>query len=197
MLKGYAGDKIKIKLTITSLEEQPLKITDITSTIEDKIKYKLKTIEKEKVYSLEIKTRSGIKESFQGKVVLKTNSLEKPQLDISVMGKVQSEIKVAPNLVFFGIIDTSKERIDPNSLKRTIMVSSARGDGLSIKKIEPSADWISTDTQTDQEGEKYSIIIKLDKNRLPKGKFQEKIKIGTKYKKTSEIADVIIQGKII
>ena len=38
MLKGYAGDKIKVKLTITSLEEQPLKITDITSTIKDKIK---------------------------------------------------------------------------------------------------------------------------------------------------------------
>lgn len=196
MLKGFAGDKVKNKVTITSLEEQPFKITDITSTIEDKIKYKLKTMEKEKVYSLEIKTRSGIKESFQGKVVLKTNSLKKPQLDIFVMGKVQSQIKT-PNLVFFGIIDTSKEVIDPNSLKRTIMVRSTRGDGLSIKKIEPSTDWITAEAENNQKGEKYSIIIKLDKNRLPKGKFQEKIKIRTKYKKTTETADVIIQGKII
>ena len=46
MLKGYAGDKIKKKLTITSLDEQPLKIMDITSTIEDKIKYKLKQFQK-------------------------------------------------------------------------------------------------------------------------------------------------------
>ena len=196
MLKGYAGDKIKKKLTITSLDEQPLKITDVTSTIEDKIKYKLKTKEKGKVYSLEIKTRSGLKESFGGKVVIKTNSPKKPQLDISVVGKVQSQIK-APNLVFFGIIDTSKEVIDPNSLKRTIMVSSARGDGLSMKNIEPSADWITAEVETKKKGEKYSIFIKLDKNRLPKGKFKEKIKIGTKYKKTSEIADVIIVGKII
>lgn len=196
MLKGYAGDKIKEKLTITSLDEQPLKITDITSTIEDKIKYKLKTKEKGKVYSLEIKTRSGLKESFGGKVVLKTNSSKNPQLNISVMSRVQSQIK-APNLVFFGIIDTSKEVIDPNSLKRTIMVSSARGDGLSIKNIEPSADWISTDTQTNQKGKKYTIFIKLDKNKLPKGKFREKFKIHTKYKKTSEVADVIIEGKVI
>ena len=196
MLKGYAGDKIKKKLTITSLDEQPLKIMDITSTIEDKIKYKLKTIEKDKAYSLEIKTRSGMKESFRGKVVLKTNSPKKPQLDISVMGKVQSQIK-APNLVFFGIIDTSKEVIDPNNLKRTIMVSSARGDGLSMENIEPSADWITAEVETKRKGEKYSIIIKLDKNRLPNGKFQEKIKIHTKRKKISEVADVIIQGKII
>ncbi len=197
MLKGYAGDKIKIKLTITSLEEQPFKITDITSTIEDKIKYKLKTMEKEKVYSLEIKTHSGIKESFQGKVVLKTNSLKKPQLDIFVMGKVQSEIKVAPNFVYFGIINTSKEVIDLNSLKREVMVSNARGDGLTIGKIEPSAGWITAEVENNQKGEKYSIIIKLDKNRLPKGKFQEKIKIHTKHKKTSEVADVIIGGKVI
>jgi len=72
MLKGYAGDKIKMKLTITSLEEQPLKITNITSTVDDKIKYKLKNIQKGKEYSLEIKTRSGIKESFTGKLVLRT-----------------------------------------------------------------------------------------------------------------------------
>ena len=197
MLKGYAGDKIKKKLTITSLEEHPFKITDITSTVEDKIKYKLKTVEKGKAYSLEIKTRKGMKESFQGKVVLKTNSQKKPQLDISIIARVQSEVMVAPQFVHFGVIDTSKEVIDPNSLKRTIMVSSARGDGLRIGKIEPSADWISADTQTDQKGKKYTIFIKLDKHKLPKGKFQEKIKIRTKYKKTSETADVIIQGKII
>lgn len=197
MLKGFAGDKVKNKVTITSLEEQPFKITDITSTIEDKIKYKLKTMEKEKVYSLEIKTRSGIKESFQGKVVLKTNSQKKPQLDISIIARVQSEVMVAPQFVYFGVIDTSKEVIDPNSLKRTIMVRSTRGDGLSIKKIEPSTDWITAEAENNQKGEKYSIIIKLDKNRLPKGKFQEKIKIRTKYKKTTETADVIIQGKII
>jgi len=197
LFKGYAGDKIKKKLTITSLEEQPLKITNITSTVEDKIKYKLKTIEKGKEYSLEIKTRSGIKESFTGKLVLKTNSPKKPQLDISVMGKVQSQIKVAPQFVYFGVIDTSKEGINPNSLKRTVMISNARGDGLTIEKIEPSDDWISTDTQTDQEGKKYSIVIKLDKNKLPKGKFEGKIKIHTKHKKTSEVADVIIEGKAI
>lgn len=198
MLKGYAGDKIKKKLTITSLEEHPFKITDITSTVEDKIKYKLKTVEKGKAYSLEIKTRKGMKESFQGKVVLKTNSQKKPQLDISIIARVQSEVMVAPQFVYFGVIDTSKEVIDPNSLKRAIMVISARGGGLSIEKIEPSAGWITADTQTDQKGKKYTILlIKLDKNKLPKGKFKEKIRIHTEHRKSSEVADIILEGKII
>ncbi len=90
MLQGYAGDKISKKVTITSLEEKPFEITDITSTIEDKIKYSLKKIRKKKEYSLEIKTRSGIKESFRGKVVLKTNSKKRPELVLSVLCKVQS-----------------------------------------------------------------------------------------------------------
>ncbi len=197
MLKGYAGDKINKILNITSLEEQPFKITDITSTLEDKIKYKLKTIKEGQEYSLEIKTRSGIKESFSGKLVLKTNSPKKPQLDISVMGKVQSQIKVAPQFIYFGIIDTSKEVVSPNSLKRAVMVNKMKGDGLVIEKIEPSSDWITTEIETKQEGEKYNIVIKLDKNKLPKGKFEEKIKIHTKYKKTSEVAYVIIEGKVI
>ncbi len=89
LLQGHVGDKISKKVTITSLEEQPLEITDITSTIDDKIKYKLKNIQKGKKYSLEIKTRLSIKEPFHGKVVLKTNSRKKPEIDIFVVGKVQ------------------------------------------------------------------------------------------------------------
>jgi hypothetical protein len=197
MIKGYEGDKIKKKLTITSLEEHPFKITDITSTVEDKIKYKLKTVEKGKAYSLEIKTRKGMKESFQGKVVLKTNSQKKPQLDISIIARVKSEVMIAPQFVYFGVIDTSREGMDPNNLKRAVMVSSVRGDGLSIEKIKPSAGWITAEVENNQKGEKYSIIIKLGKNKLPKGKFKEKIKIHTKYKKTSEVADVIIEGRVI
>jgi len=197
MLKVYRGDKIKKKLTVTSLEEQPFKITDITSTVEDKIKYKLKTVEKGKSYSLEIKTRKGMEESFQGKVVLKTNSQKKPQLDISIIVGVQSEIKISPQFLNFGVIDTKMEGMDPNSLKRAVIVSSVRGNGLSIENVNPSTDWITAEVENNRKEKKCSIIIKLDKNKLPKGKFKEKIKIHTKHKKTSEVADIIIEGKVV
>ena len=72
--KGYAGDKISKTVTITSHEEQPLKITEITSDVSDQIQYELKTLQEGKKYSLDIKTITGIKETFQGKIVLVTNS---------------------------------------------------------------------------------------------------------------------------
>ena len=172
-------------------------ISECKILIEDKIKYELETIEEGKKFSLEITTRSGIKESFQGKVVLKTNSRKKPQIDIFVKGKVQSELKVAPQYVFFGIIDTGKEVINPNSLKRTVIVSSARGGGLTIEKIEPSADWIAAEVETPQKEEKYTIIFLLDKKKLPKGQFQETVKIHTKHNKVSESVNVILAGKVL
>ena len=197
MLKGYAGDKIKVKLTITSLEEQPLKITDITSTIKDKIKYKLKTIEKGKVYNLEIKTSSGIKESFQGKIVLKTNSQKKPELEIAVIGTLEKEITAAPEYLYFGIIDASKDTIDPNSLERTITVSRVREHGLTIEKVEPSANWITAETETNKKGEKFTLIVKLDKDKLQKGQFREQVKIYTHYDKISEVVTIMLEGKVI
>ncbi|MBW2653314.1 MAG: hypothetical protein JRC57_09625 [Deltaproteobacteria bacterium] len=172
LLQGYHGDKIIKKVTITSHEEQPLKITDITSTIDDKIEYDLKPIEKGKEFSFEIKTPLGIKESFKGKVTLKTNSQKKPKLEL-------------------------KETIDPKSLKRTVTINKVGGNDLILEKIEPSSDWIMTEIETNQKGEKYTIVINLDKNKLLKGKFKEKVKIHTKHKRSSEVTDIILKGKVI
>ena len=128
---------------------------------------------------------------------MKTNSQKKPQLDIFVMGKVQSEVKVAPQFVYFGIIDTSKKEINANSLKRAVIVNKVRGDDLVIDKVEPSSNWITTEMETNQKGERYTVFITLDKNKLPKGKFREKVKIHTKHNKIPELAIVIIEGKVI
>ena len=172
-------------------------MTEITSDIDDKIKYKLKNIQKGEKYSLEIKTRSGIKESFQGKIVLKTNSQKKPEIDLFVYGKLLSTIKVSPQYLYYGIIDNSKEVINPKSLKRTVLVNEIRGDGLTIEKIEPSRDWIITETKTNQKGKQYAIVISLNKEKLPKGQFREKIDIHTKDEIKSSVVSVIIEGKII
>ena len=196
LLQGYHGEKITKKVTIISHEEQSLKITDITSTIDDKIGYELKPIKEGKEFNLEIKTRQSIKEHFRGKVVLNTNSLKKPKVEISVMGKVKKEVKIAPQFLHFGVIDTKKET-DQKSLKRTVTINKLRGNDLILEKIEPSSDWIKTKTETDQKGEKYTIVIRLDKSKLPEGKFKEIIKIHTSYREISEVVDVVIEGKVV
>ena len=193
--QGLHVDKVKKDVTITSLVGESFEITEITTNIKDKIDYTLNTIQKNEKYSLEIKTRSGLKEPFHGKVVLKTNSQKKPEIEISVTAQLQKEVKVSPEYLFFGIIDTSKKTIDPKNLERTVMINSIKEDDLTIEKIEPSSNWISTKTE-EKRGE-YSIVITLDKDKLPKGKFREKITIRTKYNKKFESATVIIEGKVI
>ena len=64
-LTGYFGDKAEQTLSLTSLVDEPFTITDVSSSIDDKIKYDLKTEKKDKEYRLEIKTRSGIEEAFR------------------------------------------------------------------------------------------------------------------------------------
>jgi len=194
-MMGYYGDTVKKEVTITSLEEKPFKITDITSDIEGKIEYELKTVQEGKEYRLEIKTRSGIKEPFKGRVVLKTSHQKKPELQLLLIGKLEKEVKIAPVYLYFGIIDTGKDVIDPKSLKRTVMVSKFREGDLTIQKIETSKDWITTETETNEKGKKYSVVIKL-KDKLPKGKFRENITIHTEHRKRTEVTNIIIEGKV-
>ena len=196
-LKGFAGERPSKKVTITSYERQPLKISDITSTIEDKVTYELNTIEEGKTYSFEVNTRSGIKETFRGKIVLKTNSQKKPEIALIISGQLNKEVIVAPPYLYFGIIDTAKETIDPKSFERRVLVSRASGGELTIEKLETSVDWIKTEIVPVEKGEPYTIVITLDKDRLPKGNLKENISINTKYSGNSEVVHVIIEGKII
>ena len=182
-------------MNITSIEEQPLKITNITCDIEDKIKYKLKTKKKGKEYRLEIKNRSTKEGSFRGKIRLKTNSEKKPLIVINVYARIAGNVVVRPKSVSFGTIDTTKENFNSTYFMRKVALRDVRGDGLTIKKIKTSRDWIMTETRIKKEGKQYIIVITLDNDRLPKGDFKEKIDIRTNYKGKSTVVDV--KGEVI
>ena len=194
-LSGYVGDEIKEEITITSIEEEVLKITEITSDIDDKIKYKLKTKKKGREYALEIKYRSDQNESVRGKIKLKTNNEKKPLLIINVYGRLKEEVSVGPKSISFGNIDTSKENFNTINFVKKIVLRDVRGNGLTIKKIKTSSDWITTETKTQREGKIFTIVVTLDKDKLPDGKFNEKIKIRTNYKR--EYLTVDIKGEVI
>jgi hypothetical protein len=195
-LTGFYGDSAKQKLTITSLVDDPLTITDISSSIDDKIEYDLKTETKDKEYSLEIKTLSAIEEPFRGSVILKTTSQKKPLITISVMASVKKEIRVAPEYLYFGIINKKKD-LDEKSLQRTTVISQMRTGDLKIKTIETSQDWIKTAVDTNQEGKQYTITISLEKDKLPQGKFREIVSIHTQSKEKPEVSRIIVEGKVL
>lgn len=194
-LVGFEGEKINKEATITSLEDQLFKITEITSDIDDKIKYKLKTKKKGREYTIEIKNRSTEEGSFQGKIVLKTNSKKKPHIVLPVHVSLRGKVAIRPSTLSFGTIDTTKENFDTMRFKKRIVLKDVRGDGLTIKKIKSSSDWIMAENETKKGGKQYSIVITLDKDKLPKGQFSEKVNIRTSYRRKPLVVD--IKGEVI
>jgi hypothetical protein len=193
-LIGYAGDEISKTIAIVSMEEKPFKITDITSEVKDKIKYNLKTKKKGKEYALEIKNRLTEKGSFQGNIQLKTTSERKPEIVIRVFGNLSEEVMVSPESISFGTIDTNSEAFKSLSLKKIITLKDMRGDDLTIKKIKSSKKWIVTEVE--KSGKDYNVFVSLDKDELPKGRFEEKISIHTNYKKGKSIV-IDIKAEVI
>ena len=196
MLQGYHGDTVTKNITISSLEQQPLEIKDIQSTIDHVITYELKTGTEGKAYTLEVKTKEGIKESFRGEILLTTNSQKKPELKLSIMGRVKKEIKVSPPFLHFGTIDTTKE-VTPKRLERTVRINAVSGKDVIIESIETGSDWIMAKAKASEQGGMHTIVITLDKNNLPKGPFKETIDIHTKIGGRAEVVNVILEGKIL
>jgi hypothetical protein len=88
-LQGASGEVVASDVSIVSHDAQAVTIKKITSDIDDKIEYKLKTVKEGKEYRLEIKTRSGLTDVFRGKITVETDSRKKPAIELSVMSKVQ------------------------------------------------------------------------------------------------------------
>jgi len=194
-LEGYEGDKITQQVTVTTIEEKPLTITKITCDINDKIKYKLKSKKKGKEYVLEVRNRIAPVGTFHGTIELKTTSEKKPTLVINVYANFLEEVKVEPQVVSFGVIDTSKENFDAPNMKKIVTITDMRGSGLTLNKIKSSGDWIVAENQK-RGGRQYNLVIGVDKNKLPKGRFQEKITIRTNYKQKKSLL-INVNGEVL
>jgi len=191
---GFEGDKLSQEVTIEAMEEEPLEITAVSSDVDEKIKYELKTVEKDKKYTLEVKNSSTDEGFIRGNITLKTSSKKKPLILLPLYIKLQKELVVKPEILSFGTIDTGGEGALEKRLTRKVMVKKNRGEDLAIKKIKPSADWIMTETVTNQEGKQYRVVITLDKDKMPKGQFEEKVEIKTNSQKEPLV--VTLKGDI-
>jgi hypothetical protein len=197
LFSGFYGDNLEQVLRIASNTDEPLGITGVSSTIDDKIEYTLKTEKQDKEYTLAIKTRGGIKETFRGTISLKTTAPKKPEIQVQVMANLKKEVKVTPEYLYFGIIDTGKGTLDETRLTRTAVISHQQSADLTLKKIETSKEWIAAEARTDQTGKEYTVTITLKKDALPKGKFRETVSIQTQCGKRDDSATIIVEGKVL
>jgi hypothetical protein len=194
-LMGFEGEKLKQTVIITSFEEQPLEITDITSTVDDKIDYKLKTKKKGEEYVIEVKNRSKEADSFTGKMIVKTNSQKKPHIVLSVSGRMKTKVAVRPEIFTFGTIDTHRENFESLVFKRRVMLMDAKGEGFTVKKVKTSSKWIKAELESKKERDRYAVQITLDKDKLPKGKLEEEVRIYTSYQRKPLVVN--IRGNVI
>ncbi|MBW1853417.1 MAG: DUF1573 domain-containing protein [Deltaproteobacteria bacterium] len=103
-LTGYEGDIISKSLKIINHQESQLKLTNIESTMDDKIEYDLKPIVAGKEFELIVKTVKELKGRSNGKITITTNSEKKPNLEISVSINFRDELTISPSTLHFGKI---------------------------------------------------------------------------------------------
>jgi hypothetical protein len=197
IFSGYHGDKLEESLTITANTDEPLAITGVSSTINDKIEYELKNEKKDKEYRLLIKTRGGLEETFRGKIVLKTTSSKKPEIPVTVMANLKKKVQATPEYLYFGVIDTAKGTLDASGLKRTSVITQQQPGDFSVGKIETSKEFVSAVASADLPGKQYTITISLNKDKLPKGKFRETVSVQTQSQGKTDTATIIVEGKVM
>ena len=194
-LLGFEGDTVKQQITITSFEEEPLEITDITSTVDDRIEYKLTTIEKGKKFTIDAQNRSKEQGSFSGQMVLKTSSSKKPHVVIPINGNLRKEVAVVPTKLSFGAINTAEEGFNTRELTKTTTIRDVRGDGFTVKKVKSSGKWMVAEIEPQKGKKQYTLRVTLDKDTLPQGSFSETVTVYTSYKKKPLVIDV--KGEVL
>jgi hypothetical protein len=194
-LTGFEGDTLSETLTISTNEEEPLTINNITSTIDDHIAYEIKSLLEGKSYELTVTTREDVKDRAIGTITLTTSSKKKPKLEIPVRINFKNELTISPSTLFFGSLPLASPAQESLFTKQ-IRVSKERGEPLTIEKIIPSSDFIKTAIETTVEGKRYSITVTLEKDKLKKGLLKETLEIYTNYQK-KPVFTITLKGKII
>jgi len=194
-LTGFEGDTLRQTLTITTNESDPLTITNITSTLDDKITYEIKSIIDGKTHELTVKTKEQAQGRSIGTITLTTSSRNKPKLDIPVRINFKNELTVSPSTLFFGSITLTPKTGEP-VLTKHIQVKKERGDPITIEKILASSDFIKTAVETVEEGKRYRIAVTLEKERLTKGLLTETLELYTNDQK-KPVVTITLKGKII
>jgi hypothetical protein len=93
LLKGYKDDEVRRMVTIRSFADQPLTLEPIKFTKPDKATYELVTMKKDEIYRVIFKNISRQKDTYRGKLILKTNYPQQPTLTVKFKGVISDEPK--------------------------------------------------------------------------------------------------------
>ena len=86
-LKGNEDETQSAEVIITGTEERPLMLEVIYFDLIKIVEYSIETVEENKIYKLSFHNLPGADKKFKGKLKLKTNYPEKPEILINIRGR--------------------------------------------------------------------------------------------------------------
>ena len=199
-LTGVVGDKIEGKAYLLAQKPEPLTLELSKVFPPDKIAAELKETETGRVYELHVVTNLEKEGRFSGRVILKTNYSEKPELVIPVGGNIHGLIEARPKFMTFGKM--GKKQLDEmhkqgRAMRRPVMVILKKGNDLQIEKWETKHllfRVISTRTLT--AGRVFEVQVEARTDKLKEGVNRDVLKIFTNQK-DKPVLKVPIQFEIL
>jgi len=184
-LTGSEGDEIKKEVRLTGQKTEPLILEIDSVSIPDKVEVTLEEKEKGRTYLLTVRDKGRVEAKYRGKVTLKTNYPDKPQIVISIAANVRGRLEVRPKTLTFGRMPYERlEQLKSGSraITRSLTVLLNKGNDLKIEKVEIDSALFTFSTQEIQPGRAMRITVRPALEKLKKGANQGLLKIHTNQK---------------
>jgi len=170
-LRGVEGDDIAQVVHIKGEKKEPLNVEILSNTIPDKLDLELNKAGKDNSYDLKVTNRVKKEKNYIGKIKLKTNYLEKPEILIQVVGYINSNVLVRPRVLIFKPLPEKQINSLKKSKKpsRSVLVFLNKGNNLTIEKIAMQSSLFTVDIKEIQKGRRVALLIEPIFEKLKKG----------------------------
>jgi hypothetical protein len=128
-LHGRYDEAVEKSVTLTSNEKDfDLKITGVTSNIDDKIEYKVSPGAKKGEFVLNVKKKADVlPSSAYGTVTVKTNSEKSPETILQVHVMTKGSISVTPQTLNYGVVEFGAKGAKGEPVTKTVMILKTDG----------------------------------------------------------------------
>ncbi len=145
----------------------PFHISSVQSNLEQKIEYKLDTVEDGKHYRLRVSNKLN-RGHYSGYIKVNTDLAQKPEVMVRVGGNIEGDFSVRPETVLIGKLSTSL----PERQGR-ITVTSNRNRQFHITKLDHDERLVSVVQHPLPDGKGYVIEVNPKLEAVPVGSRQQ------------------------
>jgi hypothetical protein len=160
IFRGMADQLDEKAINLTGTKRQ-FAIQKVESNLEDKIRYRLETVEAGKQYRLKI-TNLLKQGNYNGFIKCYTDMPEKPEIQIRVSGYIEGEVSVKPLMVLIGKLSTQQ----PVRTGRVLVVSN-RKKPFQIQKLTYDEKMVEVKQEPLPNDAGYSLEITPKVEALP------------------------------